>query len=584
MQQQTKEFIDNIITADRNEEKVTVLPLRCGLGKSTYIANRIIETVESDTTDGMIIVTDSINRLREYVNMADIVNKYQQHIMTMTADNINEAVKKQNFCKILLMTTQRYFRLSQKEIMELTKWKNGRRTTIIFDEKPFIREDRQLTIKDFNDVDSALEMGIDDDANQTDKAWCITEWRKLTEHIRQQMDDYENLCEKDHFYLWHTDEWQSMTDDDTRFTKFVEKNKNKIASQKYTDAYRNIQHIRQIFTDGAIFSCHKKRSGAYFKCFTLMIDNRGKLTNLGAKVFVLDGSADITPEYDADYLDIIDCSAFGVPLNNLKIDCVNINTSRNHIIGNAENPEAIQAIQKYIREKCQNPTVFTYEDAEKHFTEYPTNHFGNIKGRNDYRKCAEIVQVGLNRFPELTYFLRTEAEDISMEIIKSLSPEESIQAFEKIFSFNKINNFLLEDTMMLSLLADIEQNLFRGVIRNIASQEEMRYTIFFDTDNYAYLVDLLKKRYGNKGATINVIPTPIELQLSKKKNRNTTKETSTQRFLKWYEIQQSGRIFKTSEMRKETGLSQDQFKEVKRSIPELIHRMKTTTNGVYQIP
>lgn len=575
-----KTFLDDLITTDRDDSTVTVVPLRCGLGKSTYIAGYISEVLADDSPDGLIVVTDSIERLNNYTT------EDNKDVTTMTADNVAESMQKQSFGKVLLMTTQRFFALTREEIINFTTYKHGKRTTILIDERPILRKDHQITIKDFNDVDSALQLSIDDRADQAEKTWCISQWQRLRDHVQSIMDSYEKLTEKSHFYLWHTDEWKSMTADDSRFFRFIETNREKIATQKFTDAYNKIRLINQIITDGAVFSCFKHRSGQYLKTFTLMIDHRDKMVNIGAKVFVLDSSADIEPSYSGDHISMVDCSQFNnIPLDNLTINCVNVNTSKNHLTPLTDNAKTIISVVKsYISKNATNPVIFTYKDVEDQFSEYQTGHFGDIKGTNQYRESTDIIQVGLNRFPELAYFMMTDEEyELNVRMMESLPPEKTIGFFEIIFDFRTKNAWFTEDVMYRSIFSDIEQNLFRGSIRNPNSTDKMNYTLFFDTTQYAYLIDLMKERYGSRGATINLVDTPIELKANKSKNRKSEKPTVTQIFYEWYDKQPTGRTFTPSELMRETNMSREGFKNLKKYAKNTFERMKTETTGIYMV-
>ena len=573
-----KNFLDDLISTDRDDSTVTVVPLRCGLGKSTYIAGYVTETLENDSSDGLIVVTDSVERLCSYTTE-------NKNVTTMTADNVAESMQKQSFSKVLLMTTQRFFALTRREIQEFLIYKHGKRSTILIDERPILRKDHQITIKDFNDVDSALQLSIDDRADQTEKTWCIAQWQRLKDHVQSVMDTYETITEKSHFYLWHTDEWQTMTADDSRFFKFIESNRERIATQKFTDAYNKIHLIHQIITDGAVFSCFKHRSGQYLKTFTLMINHREKITNLGVKVFVLDSSADIEPSYSGEHINMVECSQFNdIPLDNLTINCVNINTSKNHLSPMTDDAKTIISVVKsYISKNATNPVIFTYKDAEDQFKEYPTAHFGNIKGSNEYREYTDIVQIGLNRFPELAYFTMTDEYDFNTEMLKMLPPEKTIGFFEKIFDFRTIGAWYTEDVMFRSIFADIEQNLFRGSIRNPECTEKMTSTLFFDTIQYAFIIELMKERYGSRGAVINIIDTPPELKTNKAKNRKTEKPTAIQIFYEWYDKQPTGRTFSRSDVLHETTLSTEQFKNIRKRNKELFSKLKTTSDDLYII-
>lgn len=605
MEQQTYDFtnelktlIDTIITDDRDDSTVTVLPVRCGIGKSTYTHGKISEICKSTSPDGLIVVTDSIDRLKEYVNSADdptanLIAQYPDKIAVLTADNVQTEMQRQVYCKALLMTTQRYFQLTREEIKNLLHYSGGRRTTIIIDEKPLLKQVETITFKNLTDALAAL-FNIDDSVDRNEKNWCIDQWRAFVDHIRDEMNTGETICEKQYFRFWFTDSWTSLTsaNDDKRFFRFIETHKAKISRE----AYKTIQLCRQLIEDGAIFDCHKIKSGEYRKQFWLCVDNRDKLINLGAKIIVLDGSADVSPEYQVPYINMIDCSRFNVPLTNLEIVCVNINTSKSKLKpDSAERESTIDAIKKYLEKHCPQVPVFTYLQNDKDFpenvlhdkknpSEYVKRHFGAIRGVNDYRDCVELAQIGLNRYDELTYFLLTELSEEKKNFLKSLKPEQGVIEFEKIFALYEEGAVSTTETMLKSILADIEQNLFRSAIRNVNFDGKVKYLLFFDTKNYAQLIEMMRERYGKLGATILIRERPLELTVRKIENRKVKKVTSTQKFIAWYNGQQSGRVFKRADVLSETGLTPSQFKDVKKRAKMIFNAMDTGEEGVYKVP
>lgn len=71
-----KAFLDSYVNQS-NHECVTVLPIRCGLGKSTYIRHKISDTLRNGSS-GLIVITDAIDRMTEYVGGDDILGQFIQ--------------------------------------------------------------------------------------------------------------------------------------------------------------------------------------------------------------------------------------------------------------------------------------------------------------------------------------------------------------------------------------------------------------------------------------------------------------------------------------------------------------------------
>ena len=582
-----KSFLDNIFTTDTDDSTVTAIPLRCGSGKSTYIHEHIREGCSSDSTDGAIIVTDSVERLRGYDHPEDdllesLLKKHPKDICIITAENAQTEIRRQATCKFLLMTTQRYFRFTREELKNLLRYNKGRRTTIIFDERPFFKENRTLTEKDFNDVDSALKMGLDDTVDQVEKAWCISQWGRLRDTLTSKMDSYEKNIPKAKFSLWHRNDERGMTVDDKRFMRFIEDCRAKISTQKFVDAYRIILAVKQLSEDGAVFSCAKTKSGEYRKWFSLAIDNRKKLIGLGAKIFVLDATSDIDPMYQTDYVRITNCEKFNIPLPNLHLRIGDINTSKNRICaGDDKAKRTLDAIKKDISKKTPDAPVFTFKQIEREFSSQPTKHFGNIKGFNDVRTCGSIVQVGLNRYREVEYFLMVDFPPDKIEYLKSLSSEKSAEEFNKIFKFQENAVVSIRDTMTNAILTDIEQNLFRGAIRNMDYPGKYLYTMYFRARIYADLIEKMTERYGRRLHAVIEKPEKVP---EEPPERNQKAPTAADIGDEWLEKQPSGRIFKRQDVCDETGMLHHDFKNWKRSRPNTFREITTEKQGVYRKP
>lgn len=59
-----------------------------------------------------------------------------------------------------------------------------------------------------------------------------------------------------------------------------------------------------------------------------MLDNKNKFLSVEAKIFGLDGTADISPDYDLDYINLIDCKQYRRKLSNLNIQLIDVPTDK----------------------------------------------------------------------------------------------------------------------------------------------------------------------------------------------------------------------------------------------------------------
>ena len=130
------DFIDKVEADDDTADKVSVLPLMCGSGKSTAITLKIKEVIEHGEGLGMLLVTDSKKRLDEIWNkdttnpllgeeVREFIKAHQNDVTIMTGDTYSKAIQAEKKSPVLAMTTQRYFNiLTKEEIQNFLTWKD----------------------------------------------------------------------------------------------------------------------------------------------------------------------------------------------------------------------------------------------------------------------------------------------------------------------------------------------------------------------------------------------------------------------------------------------------------------------------
>ena len=582
-----KQFIDKHIKEDTDENKLSVLPLPCGVGKSEYIKYLLAEAIQ--TNKGLIVVTDSVERLNNYVAngqddyLVEYIRRNLSRISILTADTMSKEVTALNYKPIILMTTQRYFNLDREEIINLTTG-SIKRDRIIFDEKIYILESRKLTVKSLNDIATALREGLDNTVVDDDKQWLIGQYDQLNSTLQQRLRENEELNNNTANFrreVFFDADGLKISVDDVKFNTLI--SKYKVLLRRYNpDVLKDLKAIDKLLIDGAITSQKVKSKSSnqdYQNYFTVVINNVDKLINVGAKVFVMDGTADISPEYKLNCVDMIDCTPFKRDLNKLTINIVNVNTSKGKLTQKGSKTDnLIKSIIDYIKSDPQDyNVVFTYQSIESRFKDQfkYVNHFGNIKGSNQYREVNNICQVGLNRWSELIYVLYGNEIGRCNDLDKSL-----IKRIYDIETIDKIRCSLI--------LADIEQNIYRCSIRNKDNNQKCNYMILFNTfersklfKDYKPLVTMIKKRYKPLGTTINVIDAPTEFKLLKSIERN--QETNTKKILRWLSANK-GNTFHINDMLLNLNLTQKQFRRIKDkdlSIKQLFQNMKTNKRGYY---
>lgn len=586
MNQELKQFLDKHIQEDTDTNKLSVFPLPCGVGKSEYIKYLLADAIQKNK--GLIVVTDSVERLNDYVmNGDDFLVEYLQRnlnrVSILTSDTLSKEVLTLSYKPIILMTTQRYFNLDRDEIIKLTTG-SVKRDRIIFDEKVYLLESCKLTVKSLNDIATALREGLDNTVVDDDKQWLIGQYDQLNAVLQQRLRENEELNNNTANFrreVFFDADGLQISVDDIKFKDLI--SKYKALLRRYNpDVLKDLKAIDKLLIDGAITSQKVKSKSSnqdYQNYFTVVTNNIDKLINVGAKVFVMDGTADISPEYKLNCVNMIDCTPFKRDLNKLTINIVNVNTSKGKLTTKGSKTDnLIKSIIDYIKSDPQvYNTIFTYQAIENKFKDQfkYVNHFGNIKGSNQYREITNICQVGLNRWSELIYILYANEigryNDLDKSLIKRIYDVETI------------------DRIRCSLiLSDIEQNIYRCSIRNKDNNQQCNYIIFFNTfeksklfKDYKPLVTMIKKRYKPLGATINVIDTPTEFKLLKSIERN--QETNTKKILRWLSANK-GNTFHINDMLLNLNLTQKQFRRIKDkdlSIKQLFENMKTNKRGYY---
>lgn len=576
--------IRKIIEQETNRNRVTAIAMPAGTGKSSYIKKLI-----ADGDDGLIVVTDRIKQVKSYFTFTDENGDSSDvdtsHAIYLTADNLSETIPQINRKPIIVMTMARYFSLSVDEIIALSHWENGTRNKIIIDEMPPLIEQEQITMKDLNDVHSALYESIDDTANQTEKDWAIHQWKKFRDKIETQMDKLEKTYSENHdqFYCWFDLEGD-ITDDNDRFFSFINANEKKLikyGAKKNVDIMGNINHVQQLRDFGGMYSCRLKKSGEYVKSITVTINNLHRLIHLmdengdGLKVYILDGTADLSPDYRQYGIDIIECSAYYRDISNLTINIIDINTSKNALNNYKANSEEITEIKKQIQPNSLVISYMDYVDIFADCVENPTKqlaHFGAIRGDNDYNHMRNVVQIGLNRFPPIYYLLlHRELYKDYYDCMFDKPVSEYIEELDRIIKnhclksddeANKQAAKEIAHIMEMSLLADIEQNIFRTAIRTYNDNQPIVCTLVFNIKQHTELINQMRKRFETHGAKVIIHSKPQSLKLKAAQRRKPPKgkeQTNAQKILAYLDGLKKDTTFKVSDILDATGMNRKQY-------------------------
>ncbi|WP_458464588.1 hypothetical protein [Paenibacillus sp.] len=135
----------------------------------------------------------------------------------------------------------------------------------------------------------------------------------------------------------------------------------------------------------------------------------------------------------------------------------------------------------------------SYQGATKtvkaHFD--AVEYFGNLKGKNEFRKYECIAQIGLHRFPGVFYGAHTLYHHPEMfDVPVDAKPEELLAWSKRLME--------LDDFTQLRarfMLIDLKHHLFRGAIRMPDCIVPIHYYVFCNTWSSRTLIEAAKLRF-----------------------------------------------------------------------------------------
>lgn len=549
------DMIDKVEADPETADMVSVLPLLCGSGKTSAITLKIKEVLERKDGTGMLVVTDSNDRLDEIWTenennplLGDEVNRFirenKNKVTIMKRDNYIAAQSSQKKTPVLAMTTQRFFNvLTKKEIESYLTWGRGKRTLILFDEEPYLNELRDVNVKTVNDLHTLLWCVLDDDPIE-DKRWCIEQWEMFRDRFCLQLWRYEHDHKGDVFF--HQEAVHSLTEDDERFFSIIHRNIAHIRSA-------SVNYLKDIYACKALvdnWGIYSYRTEEYDSKFTVYLDNSNKVRGLPAKVVVLDGTARVSPRYlgQEHYIDMRSEEVFLRSLSHLHIFLGDISTSKAEFDRNIRLSGTITSYLQSLGYNRENAYLFTYMEKENRFSDaFRTAHFGKIKGQNIYQDADCIAQVGLNELQPAYYLTHMLAiHDELRSRLEGLSPEESAEQIKQIMKEThdcaQIKN--------AHILADIEQNMFRSAVRTARNRKDVAFYLFYEDKHMPDIKKKMRDRFCTKmgGSLKRIMNSTID------KYKPKEELTNEEKVYLWYQ-QWTGEPKKWKTIAEETELS-----------------------------
>lgn len=589
-----KETICSLDPDQFDHSHAYLLPIMCGLGKSTAVSLLVKQNLYPGSK-GLLILTDRKENFASYTNPRDDEEFLEMlrsggifDITEMTAENIHSTRIQQKKAPVLIASTQRLFQSSDSDINELIRWNVGDRPLIIIDEKPPLLKAVKLSLEKFNAAGDAISQFCpreDEEAEQ--RNWCEMQWERIKTAIMQAYRKIERECKDLSMFTCYLPPIPGLPEDAAQFTDFIQKHQDYFRSEGVLDS---INCAIQLIKDGGLITCRRDlaRKKANF-AFHMLLDQRDKVINRAALTVILDGTGDISPEYKQNYITIPEESCFSRDLSKLHISLVNVPTSKQNLQGKEDKNAYALAMKEFLNRHHgvdEKKVIFTYKDPQgKEDIEYAfqsvfgkenVNHFGNIKGSNEYNDARIVAQFGLFQFPPV-YFLQLYLNKHPEEYaaIKSMKSLEAANYLEQLQRENPEYREIVD----YSLMADIEQNFFRSKIRMADNEDNIFFYLFMNLSTHQNLIRLMKERYGPLKAVIDDSNTdvPEEFMFAKAMNYKAADDLQTQiqqvrRWLDGLQPQRkNGKVrFKTEELCRNNGLSSKQFSALRRKYPSMM--------------
>ena len=189
-------MVFDILIHNKDTSKVTCFGGRPGIGKSTLIKTFMHCCIgdyfygRRHEPLGLVVITDSIRRLEELSNgrrdreeaakcwgeifetfgIEDHYKEFEKCVIVLrsnTSVSFEKQLSEQYYKPIVLLSTQRYFMLSEQVREQLFRFnynnKPLKRSIVIFDECPYFSETVTINSKNLTDIESALYEGLSDE-------------------------------------------------------------------------------------------------------------------------------------------------------------------------------------------------------------------------------------------------------------------------------------------------------------------------------------------------------------------------------------------------------------------------------------
>lgn len=593
-----EEFIRTIVDDIYNnfdKSKISVVPSRCGIGKSTAINSILYRLVNNwigsgqkpSTGYGAILITDTIDRLEKTYNYKDM--KEYAYLMKFDSEKteyenqnyFQEQIREQFKYPIILLTTQKYFKMTPKEREILYKWGNGgTRELCLIDEKPYITKTVEIDERYLSDISVSLE----NIKKCEDKTFIGQTWKAI-------YDELYNIRErisKKYDTMWLKKSRKTLLLSEEEDIEFF----NKLSSYVTSQTYENIVRIRDIYANGCLFISRNSYDVDNSRKFILTYNNMEKFDVNKTKYYIFDATAKFDIDYTIDkdlieYLDIDDKKS----VKDIQVNIIPFSTSQKNLKKSGKY-SSLSTICRWINANFEDVLVecnrgsngIIYNRIKKELKTTNIEYFGNIKGKNDYESLNEVVHIGFNRFSDIVYLESYIIHKNKAEEWNSMSNDDIKNDVENLLEVENgvFKTFFMKLIFMSKCVVDTVQNIMRIKCRHFSNEEKC--IIWIITSNY--YKDIVRRVADNIGANYDeALPKEFEDAIvMNRKPANDREMTNPQKVMKYLNSVEKGTVIKTKDIYDNTGLSAKELNKTKKNkIVADWFNTNTVKKGTYKI-
>lgn len=572
-------LVDDIYDNDI-KDIISIVSCRCGIGKSTSInailrqlANSSVgEAIEPLDGYGAIFITDNLERLTKTYNYSNLstfayLMKYKEDdIEYENRKTFGEQIKEQYKYPILLITTQKYFRMTKEERQVLYKWRGGTRELCLIDEKPYLIKSVAITERYLSNIRIALE----EIKKCDDKIYLLDTWKI----IYNDLDIIRDRMANSYTTMWLKNSKKSLLFSEDEDKKFFDILSKYVTTSIYEDTLR----LRDIYTNGCLFISSDSTDTDNSRQFILTYNNMDKFDTDKCKYYILDATSKFDIDYllDQNVLQYMNIDDEKVD-KDIQVNMIPFSTSQKKLKENGEYANA-NVIGKWINNNFNNDVLVAcnrgkngiiYNKFNNNLNTENIEYFGNIKGKNEYESLKEMVHIGFNRFSDPSY-LETYIVLYDMANKFNNNTDSSIQY--EIDQLLETKNGQFTDMRMKSIfrskcVVDTVQNVMRIKCRHFTNTDKCSIWIITSS----YYEDVVTRVADNIGADyFKFLPKDFEEAKTMSRKPNEGKDmTNPQRIKTYLDAIENGTTIKMADIISGSGCDRNAVKNAIKKNPEL---------------